>query len=111
MNEKHVSVTQKNTYVDKIATIIQTSRLLIKQDNKEVYFTSNEIRKIILLLYLCIECKIEIKKSDELSLSDILLALDKFCPKSFICCDKIVNLKKLTTRFVKSKKYLCMRNI
>lgn len=94
MNEKHVSVTQKNTYVDKIATIIQTSRLLIKQDNKEVYFTSNEIRKIILLLYLCIECKIEIKKSDELSLSDILLALDKFCPKSFICCDKIVNLKK-----------------
>ena len=44
-----MSVTQKNTYVDKIATIIQTSRLLIKQDNEEVCFTSDEIRKIILL--------------------------------------------------------------
>ena len=45
MNEKPVSVTQKNTHVDKIATIIQTSRLLIKQDNKEVCFTSHEICK------------------------------------------------------------------
>ena len=93
MNENHMSVTQKNTYVDKIATIIQTSRLLIKQDNEEVCFTSDEIRKIILLLCLCIECKIEIKKSDLLLLSDILLLLDKSCPKDFICCDKMVNLK------------------
>lgn len=93
MNENHMSVTQKNTYVDKIATIIQISRLLIKQDNEEVCFTSDEIRKIILLLCLCIECKIEIKKSDVLLLSDILLLLDKSCPKDFICCDKMVNLK------------------
>ena len=93
MNENYMSVTQKNTYVDKIATIIQTSRLLIKQDNEEVCFTSDEIRKIILLLCLCIECKIEIKKSDALLLSDILLLLDKSCPKDFIYCDKMVDLK------------------
>ena len=94
MNEKNISVTQKNTYVDKIATIIQIARLLICQDNKEIHLTQNEIRRITLLLCMCLEYGIEIVESDELSLSDILLALEKSYPPNFICCEQMIKLKK-----------------
>jgi len=94
MSETELSMTQKNTYIDRIATIIQETRLVLQDQ----YLISDDYsRKIVLLL--CIYTVINKTKNNNdfefLSLNDVRAALGGEWTREFFAFQKNIDISNV----------------